>query len=251
MSYISSASEMAGKAGGEILGAAQLYSGIKNLKQDKADLSNLKQPFYKIQSEYEQNRNIAAAEAGGGLPSATKDNFINESQRGLNSSVSALLQGGGDLNMISSLFDKYDRNAAGLASEDAQAHQKNIQYFMNANKDLAGQKTTQFVVNELQPYENKLKELTQRVSADKANEWGGAQTIVGSALGSGGGPPKGGGGASTQSDPYITPSKVSSTLQSTGDMSIDTSRALASFLSNSGPSATLAPPSINPQLQNF
>jgi hypothetical protein len=232
-------SQEASSVGGEILGAAQLYSGIKNLKQDKADLSNLRRPFYKIQDEYIQNKNISEAQAGDGLGAATKDYYTNESGRGLNSSVSALLQGGGDMNMISSLFDKYNRSTAGLAAEDAQAHQKNIQYFQQSNRDLAGQKTTQFVVNELQPYENKLKELTQRVAADKANEWGGAQTIVGSALGSGGGPPKGGGGASAQSDPYITPSKVSSTLQSTGDMSVDTSRALASFLSNSGPSINI------------
>lgn len=223
-------------AAGIVAGGAETISGIVNLKKDKADLANLKQPFYKVQSEYEQNRNIAAAEAGGGLPTATKDYYTNEAQRGLNTSVSALLQGGGDMNMISTLFDKYNRNTAGLASEDAQAHQKNIQYFMKANSDLAGQKTTQFVVNELQPYENKLKELTERTAADKANIWGGIQTAVGSLSAAGTpGAPKGGttGPASYRDDPYLTPSKVSSTLQSTGDMSIDTSRALASFLSGS------------------
>ncbi len=139
------------------------------------------------------------------------------------------------MNMVSSLFDKYNRNTAGLASEDAQAHQKNIQYFMKANSDLAGQKTTQFVVNELQPYENKLKELTERVASDKANIWGGIQTAVGSASAAGTpGPPKGGGSGYRDTDPYMTPSKIDAGLRSTGDMSIDTSRALASFLSGSG-----------------
>lgn len=232
--------DKAGSIGGEIMGAAQLISGTKNLKQDKADLAKLRQPFYKVQDEYLQNRNLAAAEAGGGVSSASKDLYSSESQRGLGAGVSALLQGGGDMNMISGLFDKYNRNTMGLAAEDSQAHQKNIQYFMGANKDLAGQKTTQFVVNELQPYENKLKELTQRIQSDKANQWGGAQTFIGSALGGNPqGPPKGGNAGYRDTDPYITPSKVSSTLQSTGDMSIDTSRALASFLSNSGPSINI------------
>lgn len=223
------------QAAGVVAGAAQSISGGVNLKKDKAELAALHRPFYKIQKEYEENRNIAASEAQGGLPSATKDFYTSESQRGLGAGVSALLQGGGDMDMVSSLFDKYNRNTAGLASEDAQAHQKNIQYFMGANKDLAGQKTTQFVVNELQPYENKLKELTQRVAADKANIWGGIQTAVGSASAAGTpGPPKGGGGGYRDIDPYITPSKVDAGLRSTGDMSIDTSRALASFLSGSG-----------------
>lgn len=225
-------SEIAGIA----TGAAQSISGAVNLKKDKAELSALHRPFMKVQDEYIKNQQLAAQEAGGGLPSATKDFYTSESQSGLGASVSALLQGGGDLNMVTSLFDKYDRNAAGLASEDAQAHQKNIQYYMGANKDVAGQKTTQFVVNELQPYENKLKELTQRVQGDKANIWGGVQTAIGglSAAGTKGPPDERTIGGQRDKDPYITPSKVAATLQSTGDHSIDTSRALASFLSGSG-----------------
>jgi len=225
----------AGSIGGEIIGAAQLISGTKNLKQDKADLANLKTPFYKIQDEYIKNQQLAAQEAGGGLSSASKDLYKTEAQRGEGAAVSALLQGGGDMNMISGIFDKYNRSTMGLAAEDSQAHQKNILHYMDVNKDLAGQKTTQFVVNELQPYENKLKELTERIAGDKANQWGGAQTILGSAVGGGAkGPPTGGGGGYRDTDPYITPSKVSAALESTGDHSVDTSRALASFLSNSG-----------------
>lgn len=239
MSYIASASaisDKAGQVGGQILGAAQGISGAINLKKDKAELANLKTPFYKIQDEYYKNQNLAEQEASGGLSSASKDLYKTEAQRGEGAAISALLQGGGDMNMISGIFDKYNRSTMGLAAEDSQAHTKNIQHYMDVNKDLAGQKTTQFVVNELQPYENKLKELTQRISGDKANIWGGAQTVVGATAGGGAqGPPKGGNtGGGYQSDPYITPSKVSSALESTGDHSIDTSRALASFLSNSG-----------------
>jgi hypothetical protein len=224
-------SEIAGIA----TGAVQSISGATNLKKDKAELAALKPAFYKVQDEYNQNRNIAAQEAGGGLTSASKDLYESESQRGLGASVSALLQGGGDMNMIGGIFDKYNRNTAGLAAEDAQAHQKNIQYYQQANRDLAGQKTTQFVVNELQPYENKLKELTQRIQGDKANIWGGVQTAIGGLSAAGTqGPPKSGSSGYRDTDPYITPSKVDAGLRSTGDMSIDTSRALASFLSDSG-----------------
>lgn len=222
------------QAAGIVAGGAEAISGGINLKKDKADLANLKPAFYKVQEEYIKNAQLAGQEAAGGLPTATKDFYTSENQRGLGAGVSALLQGGGDMNMISNLFDKYNRNTMGLASEDAQAHQKNIQYYMGAAKDLAGQKTTQFVVNELQPYENKLKELTERVQGDKANIWGGIQTAIGSAsAATTPGPPTGRDTLKTPYEPYITPSKVASTLQSTGDMSIDTSRALASFLSGS------------------
>ncbi len=232
MSYIAAGAA----AAGVVAGGAQAISGGVNLKKDKAELAAMHRPFLKVQDEYIQNQRLAQEEASGGLSSASKDLYKSEAQRGEGAAISALLQGGGDMNMISNIFDKYNRNTMGLAAEDSQAHQKNIQYLQGVNKDLAGQKTTQFVVNELQPYENKLKELTQRVSADKANIWGGIGTAVGSlsAAGTPGAPKGGGSNYVRDTEPYMTPSKVDAGLRSTGDMSIDTSRALASFLSGSG-----------------
>lgn len=176
---------MAGNVGAEALGAVQFFSSLGKEKKDKQELAALHAPFYKIQNEYLQNQNIAAEQAQQGLPTDTKDYLTTESQRGLGTSLSAINAGGGSPNDIARVFSNYQSSTAATAAQDAQAHVQNIQYYMNANKDVAGQKTIQWAVNEKQPYESKLKELTERRAADETSKWGGLTTAIGSAIGAG------------------------------------------------------------------
>lgn len=165
---------------GVVQGGAQLYSGLHKLKKDKEELAKLKTPYYKVQDEYYQNRNMANAMAQGGLPAATRDYATTEGQRGLGAGISGILGAGGDANDISHLFDSYDRSIDRISSADAQAHLENIKYFTQANKDLAGQKTTAWGINEYKPYQDKLSELTNRRAADEKSAWNGASGIIGS-----------------------------------------------------------------------
>lgn len=179
------AQQMAGNIGAEALGAAQFFTGNSKLKKDRAELAALKTPFYKIQDEYLKNQNIAEQQAGQGLSTDTKNFLTEEGESGLGTSISAINAGGGNPNDIARLFDTYQKNTRAIGAEDAATHQKNIEYYMGANKDLAAQKTIQWGVNEKQPYENKLKELTERRAADEQTKWGGLSTAVTSALGAG------------------------------------------------------------------
>ena len=150
-----------------------IYKGVKAGKEEKREKQNaetLQHPFLKVQDEYFQNRNIAAANASGGLPQGTKDYLDTERKRGLSSSLQALKEAGVGASGFDSLLKGYNESIGKEASADAEAHLNNIQYFMQANKDIAGQKSTQFGVNELQPYENKLAEITERRRAAKINE---------------------------------------------------------------------------------
>lgn len=179
MAYVAAATAVVGIGAGVIKGIGAHNQG----KKDAAAAANLKNPFYKIQDEYYQNRNIAAGQAGSGLPSDTKNYMTSEAQRGLGTSISAINSGGGNPNDIARLFGNYENSIASTGAADADAHVRNIQYYMAANKDLAGQKTTRWAVNEKQPYENKLKELTQRRAADAQNEQNGWNTAIGSLTG--------------------------------------------------------------------
>jgi len=164
------------------LGVGQLISGAKKEKEASRELSRLHPALYGIQPEYYENRNIMATEAGQGMPSATKDYLTSEAGKGLGAGIRALTQTGGGVNDISKLMDVYNRSLSKIGAEDAETHLKNIQYFMNANKDLAGQKSTQWTINEYQPYQAKLKELTKRREAAEQNIWGGFQTIAGAGM---------------------------------------------------------------------
>lgn len=228
-------------------GVSLVAGGIKSIKSSKdrkkaeAEKAAMKQPFMKVQDEYYQNQNIAKELASGGLPDATKNYIDAQNKRGISAGVTALQNSGGDLNMIGKLFDNYSNNTAGLASEDAQQHMRNIQYYTSLNKDIAGQKTTQYGVNELQPYENKLKELSERIRTDKVNAQNGLNQAIGSAsaIGTSLSNKQWGGGSNPAGtdDPYIKPSTVSGALSTTGT-DINTSNSLAKYLTRNSGSTT-------------
>lgn len=170
--------------GSDVLGAGegiyQLFNSIGKEKKDEQELDALKQPFYKIQDEFFQNKNIAEGLAGQGLTGDTKNYVTTESQRGLGTSLGALSEAGGDPNNFAKVLSTYNDSITKNASLDAETHLKNIDYFFNANKDLAGQKITKQSLDELQPYERKLKELTERKAADETSAYNGANLITGS-----------------------------------------------------------------------
>lgn len=177
---ISSVAGPAAAGLGILEGGIELFSNLKKEKEAKAKLASLKDPFYTIKSEYEQNRNIAGNLAQGGLPQAELDYTTSENQRGLGASISGLLQGGGTPSSISKIFDTYTKSIDRTGAESAQQHLKNIDYYMNANKDLAGQKNIQFGFNEVRPYERKYKQYSLDKNAAEQNAYAGANQIIGS-----------------------------------------------------------------------
>lgn len=173
--------------GGLALGAAKFISSSAAQKRDRKAQEALKRPFYKVQDEYFQDRNIAAEMATTGLPIDVTNQLARERSRGLATSLDALKQTAGGANNFAALNKGFDDSLLNQASVTAQQQQKNIEYFMQVNKDLAGQKTTQFGVNELQPYESNLKQSNERLAADEQNKWSGASEAIGSlsAIGTG------------------------------------------------------------------
>lgn len=165
---------------GTAFNTVQAIAAGRQQKRDKEELARLTPSYYKIQDEYFKNRNDALSLAQGGLPQASKDIYTDEINRGLGTGISAINEGGGTPNDIARLFDSYSSGLNRLTSEDAQRQIDNIKYYHQINKDLAGQKTIQWDVNEYQPYQNKLKELTQRIGADKQNISNGIQGAIGS-----------------------------------------------------------------------
>lgn len=163
-----------------IKGIATLFGAKSDEEKAREELSRLETPFYKIQNEYIQNRNIAGNMASSGLPDATKNYYTTEAQRGLGSGLNAVMTAGGDPNDVNRLLDVYNQSINRVGMEDAQTRVGNIQNFFNLNKELAGQKTMQWTLNEYAPYERKLKEITNRIAAAKQNQNTGFNDIIGS-----------------------------------------------------------------------
>jgi len=177
---LAAALQVGSAALGVIKGVGSFFGAKSDEQKAQDELKKLKDPFYKIQNEYIQNRNIAGNLASSGLPESTKNYVTQEAQRGLGTSLSALGQNGGGVNDVARLNDVYMNSIDKVAVEDAQAKLGNIQNFFNANKEVAGQKTIQWTLNEYRPFERKLKEITQRIGAAKQNQNTGLNTAISS-----------------------------------------------------------------------
>jgi len=169
----------AGLALNLIKGGIDAFSAGSQEKKDKAELEKLTPAFYKVQDEYYQNKNTAAELAQGGFTQDAKDYYGDMAGRGLGTGISGTLQAGGSPNDIARIFDSYNNNIRGMATADSQMQIDNIKYYQQTNKDLAGQKNIQWSVNEYQPYQSKLKELTQRIAADKINKNNAINSVIG------------------------------------------------------------------------
>lgn len=165
---------------GLIKGVAGFFGGKSDEEKAREELGKLKTPFYKIQDEYYQNRNLAAQQAEQGLPSAVRDYNTTENQRGFGSSIGAIEQVGGSPSDIAKLYSGFTDSVNRTGAADAEMQFKNMQYFMNQNQDLAAQKTKQWAINEYDPYQKKLKEITQRISAAKQNQNNSLNDAIGS-----------------------------------------------------------------------
>lgn len=204
MSWSSAASSSANTT----LGIVKYFIGNSKEKKARKALEKLKQPMYDIQDEYYQNANAANALAQGGLPTATKDYFTTQSEKGLGAGIQGILAGGGSPNDVSKIFQTYEDSIAKVSAADAQNHIENIRYWMGVNKDLAGQKTTQWALNKYQPYLNNLRQLNDAQKAGEAikasayDDVRGAISSFGASAGGssmGGGGKKGGGGGGSSS----------------------------------------------------
>lgn len=156
-------------AAGLINAGVNAFGAGHREKLDKEELARLHAPFYKIQKEFGDIANSAEETAQGGLTIGAKDLYSDLAGRGLGTAISGTEAVGGSPNDINRIFQSYNDSARNVAAADSEAQIKNIAYYHNAAKELAGQKIIQFGVNEFQPYQNKLKELTQRIAADKLN----------------------------------------------------------------------------------
>lgn len=150
-----------------------VYQGVSAAnakKKDEKAARELVKPFYQIQKEYYQNRDIAANLAEGGLPDSSKNYLTTEAQRGLGTGIAALENNGStNPNDIARLADVFSNSINKTAATDAQMKIQNIENFMKYNTELAGQKTIKWSLNEDQPYKSRLKQLNQNIAVDKAN----------------------------------------------------------------------------------
>lgn len=133
----------------------------------------LVRPMYKIQDQYYQNQGLAENAAQNGLGANALNYYGDQANRGLASGISGVLQGGGDVNSINGLYDKFNQGNRAISAEDARLKTDNIRYLVDRNKDLAGQETQQWALNKYEPYKDTATAITGLRNSGSQNISGG------------------------------------------------------------------------------
>lgn len=158
-------------------GIGKLVSGLSQNSNANKLKNSLVRPTYTISPEYYTNQNLAEQQAEGGLSEASKSFYGNQADRGLTAGINATLQGGGDINDIGGLYDKYTQGNAAIAAKDSELQNENIRYLIDRNKDVAGEETKAWALNKYEPYKDQAAAATAEKNAAQQNIWGGVSQI--------------------------------------------------------------------------
>lgn len=184
---------IASAAIGAVGAGYKIYQGISQNSAANKLQKGLVRPMYKIQDQYYQNQGLAENRAQNGLDENSRNYYNDQANRGLSSGISGILQGGGNVNSIGSLYDKFNQGNRAISTEDSQFKNDNIRYLIDRNKDLAGQETQQWAINKYEPYKDTATAIAGLRGAGSQNISGGLGEIgsIGSTLAGSVGDPAG------------------------------------------------------------
>lgn len=164
-----------------IIGAGiGIYSIAHNASKEKKArqaMENNKRPTYKIpQSEYD-TLNLLGNRAGQGLSSSARSYYNQMQDRGLSSSLDAILKGGGDLNNAGGLVQRYFDSGNKLAVLDDQAKMQNINALIQQRQRMAAFQDKSFYINQYAPYADKQAAAAQELGMAQQGQQAGINTL--------------------------------------------------------------------------
>lgn len=178
---IGSIAGLASAGTGEIGGAGQLgygiYQAVEGNKQYNKLMANRPQRTTDI--NILNNQKLAQGIASEGIPDSAKSYYTDNINRTLGSGINAILEGGGDLNMINSLIGGATNSYKSLLAQDAQQKLANQGVELQANQNVANQNQENWNWNTADPYLTNLARATQQTNSGAQNIAGGFQAIGG------------------------------------------------------------------------
>lgn len=168
---------IASAAIGAVGAGYKIYQGISQNSAANKLQRGLVRPMYSIQPQYYNNQSLAENQAQEGLSEDAKNYYGDQANAGLSAGISGILQGGGDVNNINSLYDKYNTGNRAIATQDSQLKNDNIRYLVDRNKDLAGQQTQQWAINQYEPYKDTATAISGLRGASGQNISGGISEL--------------------------------------------------------------------------
>lgn len=169
----------------------QVYQGEKSKKEANEAAGKLKRPVYDSElskSEYDA-LNLLKSRAGQGLSSSARNLYQQNADRGLTSTLDAIIKSGGDPNSVSKAYSGYADNIGRLALADDAAKINNINAFLNQQRRVSDQEMnaydTGFKINQYAPYADEAARIAQLRGQGRQMTNAGITTLGQTALGYG------------------------------------------------------------------
>ena len=178
---------------GAASGIYKFVSGVKNTKEAKR-LEAMKRPTYEIpQTEYDAYRALQAR-GNRGLAAGSKQILQENADRGLSTSIGAVLQGGGNPGDIAKLYDSYMGNINQMTLANDQAQVSNFNNAINADYRMSNFTDKKWMTNEYGPWADAQRKAAQLRALGEGQKTAGVNTFANSLMGAFGQMGKGGGG---------------------------------------------------------
>lgn len=157
------------------------HGAAQQKKAARLAAANTRPVYNTPQGDYD-NLNLAKANASQGLSDSSKQIYLDGSQQGLDSALSTILKGGGDVNNASSLYDSYLGGLSNVTLADNAQKVANVNTFMNARYRVGNQQDKEFQVNKFGPYADQQQMIAQMRGNGVQMEQGGIGTVAGAAM---------------------------------------------------------------------
>lgn len=153
--------------------------GISQMVKGNKDYRNLIQnvPQYQVDPNILYNQSLAQNIAQQGIPSQARNLYTENVERGLGSTLNAITQGGGGLNMANQVFQSGNDAFRKFLEMDAMQKLQNQETLMNANKDVREENLRAFQQNQMLPFQLKFQRSNQLSNAGTQNLFGGLQDL--------------------------------------------------------------------------
>jgi hypothetical protein len=161
-----------------IYGITQMFKG-NNMYKDL--MNNI--PQYEVDPNIQYNLSLAKNIAQQGIPSQARNLYTENVERGLGSTIAAMQQGGGGLNMLNQAYQSSTDAFRNFMMQDAQQKLANQQAVIQAGKDVRDENLRAFQQNEMLPFQLKYQRSNQLSNAGSQNIFGGMSGLGNTAFG--------------------------------------------------------------------
>lgn len=161
------------------LGLGEDIAGFVNKGNAKAEAAELARtrPKYQIQKEFGENVDLASSELSNGMSADAKRTYDNQATGSESNSLSAILKGGGGVNSVGAIYGAGESGRENLSVIRDNMRLNQIQNLIAQRQAMAQEKTTQWQVNEYDPWKDKAQANAEARKGADDQIWGGLGTI--------------------------------------------------------------------------